>query len=753
MSHPLYVAFVWHQHQPDYRDPGSGVACLPWARLHAAKDYLHMAELVADFPAIHCTFNFVPSLVEQLAGIGAGRYTDDWQALSLKENWTAEDKQFLLDHFFSINPRLLERYPGYIRLREQSDSRYVSEQYFLDLAAWFNLAWIDPRAISRDETLRALVAKDHEFSRADVAAILAKHRELAGRVIPLHRELAARGQIELSTSPYYHPILPLLIDQRLAREAIPNIALPAVAFAHPEDAAEQLRRAVNAHRNYFGAAPQGLWPSEGSVGAELLTLIGGQFRWLASDEDILARSLGKAITRDHEGNVTNPRVLYQPYQVASHRSQVAGPKSQAASRHKRDASRRTEDLRPETGDLRLVFRDHVLSDRIGFGYQHMSAHDAAQELLHRLHRIRERIADVERGYLVSIILDGENAWEWYEDNGDPFFRELYQALSNDPALRTVTMGEYLRANPPRATIKRLAAGSWINGNFDTWIGEPAQNRAWELLAQTREQLALWQRDYALAHEDVIARAWDELYIAEGSDWFWWYSTHNNSTQNEMFDELFRGHLQSVYAIIGLPVPDELKEPIRKAIVETRERGIRALVTRQLAGAETAGDEWNGAGIVEPNASTGTMQHAETKLARVFYGYNADDLVFRVETRVDIAPFRVALYLSTPRGERFNARPRDSESDARLALKWEIAVEPGQAEARVYRAEGQEIWRAASFGARATVRNRVIEIALNRQDLGIEWGDSIGVLAALAQERRLVETLPAQGAQSFTLREM
>ena len=312
------------------------------------------------------------------------------------------------------------------------------------------------------------------------------------------------------------------------------------------------------------------------------------------------------------------------------------------------------------------------------------------------------------------------------------------------------MSEYLRENPPREKLKRLAAGSWINGNFDTWIGEPAQNRAWELLAQTREALALWQRDFALADENVIGRAWDELYIAEGSDWFWWYSSHNNSAQNEMFDELFRGHLQNVYNIIGLPIPDELKEPIHKAAEQNRERGITGPITPRLAADEIAGEEWNGAGIVEPNTSTGTMQHAETKLARVFYGYNGDDLFFRVESRVDLAPFRVGLYLSTPRGERINSRPRHAESDTRLALKWEIAVEPGQTEVRAYRAEGQEIWRAASFGARATVRNRVMEIALFRKDLAVEGGDSIGLLVALAQDGNIVETLPAEGLQSFTI---
>ncbi len=731
MAHPLYIAFVWHQHQPDYRDPFGGPARLPWARLHAAKDYVHMAELVADFPAIHCTFNFVPSLVEQLAAIGAGQYTDRWQQLSLQHSWTPSEKRFLLDHFFSVHPRFLDRYPAYARLRDRRDEPNLPDAYFVDLAAWFNLAWIDARAIARDDTLRALVDKGGGYAPADVAAIVAKHCELAARVIPLHRELAARGQIELSVSPYYHPVLPLLIDQRSAHEALPGLPLPALGFAHPEDAAEQIRRALGAHRAHFGE-PEGLWPPEGSVSEALLSVTRETFRWIASDEYILARSRGVTIGRDADGNVTNPRVLYQPYDAPR-------PGSPGARRAPRGVA--------------LVFRDHLLSDRIGFAYQYLSAHDAVQDLLWRLRVIRERIADSERGYLVSIILDGENAWESYEDNGDPFFRELYAAISSDASLRTVTVSEYLRENPPRESIPRLAAGSWINGNFDTWIGEPAQNRAWQLLAQTREALATWLRNYDLADPSVIARAWDELYIAEGSDWFWWYSSHNHSAQSAMFDELLRGHLQNVYATIGLPVPHELRQPILSSTERYRPRGITGVVAPRLAAEPSAGSEWDGAGVIEPAGSAGTMQPASANLSRIFYGYGADELFFRIESRVDLAPFRVAVYLSAPHAEHHNSRPRGAETDLRLALAWEIAVEPGQRAAQVYRAEGQEIWRQAPIPARVAVQDRVLELAVPRPPLRIELDDRLGLIVALAEDSQPIEVLPPQGQQFFELRNL
>lgn len=740
MAHPLYIAFIWHQHQPDYRDPLGGPARLPWARLHAVKDYLHMAELVADFPAIHCTFNYVPSLVDQLAAMGEGRYTDQWQLLSLKESWTPEDKRFLLDNFFSIHPRILERYPSYVRLRERRHHPDLPDQYFLDLVAWFNLAWIDARTIARDELLGALVRKGEYYTHADIVAIIDRHREIVARVIPFHHRLREQGQIELSVSPYYHPIMPLLIDQRSAREALPSLTLPAARFAHSEDASEQLRRAVEAHRHYFESDPMGLWPSEGSVSAALLPLVRNWFRWMGSDEMILARSLGTGIGRDSDGNVTNPRVLYQAYTspppVQSGRRVSTRPGSRSSPR-----------------DLVLVFRDHFLSDQIGFAYQYRSAPDAVQELIWRLRVIRDRIADQEHGYLVSIILDGENAWESYEDNGDPFLRRLYAEISNDAWLRTVTVDEYLRENAPRESLSQLAAGSWINGNFDTWIGEPAQNRAWEWLARTREALTWFIANYPIADEAVLARAWDELYIAEGSDWFWWYSSHNHSAQSAMFDDLFRGHLQNVYITVGLPIPDELREPVRKATEDHRVRAITSFISPRLAAEEMAGSEWNGSGVVEPHGSTGAMQQANFRLSHAFYGYSEDELFFRAQARVDLQPFQVSLYLSTPRAERVNSRPRGAESGSQLALAWQVSVDPNTSSVEIFRAEGQEVWHTAPVAVRATLRGRVVEIALSRHDLGVEWGDSVGFLVALTQESKLIETLPVQGLQTFAVIEI
>ena len=307
-------------------------------------------------------------------------------------------------------------------------------------------------------------------------------------------------------------------------------------------------------------------------------------------------------------------------------------------------------------------------------------------------------------------------------------------------------GEEIEAMPAKESLTRLHSGSWINQDFKIWIGHQEDNRGWDLVGHTRSRLLELTPTLP---PDRAQAAWNELYAAEGSDWFWWYSNRNNSAQNAMFDGLFRGHLQNVYTIIGLPAPDELKAPIHKAAEAFGERGITAIINPPLAADENAGAEWDGAGSEVPASSTGTMQQAGIRLTRVYYGYNDGELFFRVESRTDLAGWQVALYLSTPRGMRSNTRPQYAETDAGLALKWQIATGP-EPSTRVYRAEGQGIWREAPVAVRANVRGRVVELALSRADLDVDWEDAIGFIVVLVQDHQAVETLPANGLQTFQL---
>jgi len=738
VGRPLYVALVWHMHQPFYKDTLSGEYSLPWARLHAIKDYLHMVELVAEQPKMHATFNMVPCLVEQLTDYAEGRAADRALVLSVQETWTPEEKEFMLSFFFNLNwDRFIRHYPRYAQLldlRQRGDGQasLFGDSYYRDLAAWFNLAWIDRLQLEQDETLKALVAKGHDYTRDDVQTIIRKQREIIARIIPRYHEMEERGQIEISTSPYYHPILPLLIDVHAARESDPKVPLPTPAFAHPEDAVEQIRRGIAAHHHYFGRHPRGMWPSEGAVSQALLPLISraNGVQWLATDEGILARSLNTPIQRDGYGHVTNPRFLYRPYQLN------AG-----------DAQR----------SLQVIFRDIVLSDRIGFVYKHMNSVEAANDLISRLHRIRQNLNDPNTPYLVSIILDGENCWEEYEDNGTPFLRALYDRLTHDSLLQPVTVSEYLEQFPTQEMIPRLFAGSWISHSFATWIGESAQNRAWQYLARTRQWLTKWQSENPLVDTSTLERAWEEIYIAEGSDWFWWYYSHNNPAGENLFDREFRRHLRNVYRVVGVDSPNWLETPIHVAPKDEAQRPISRHISPPLSTAEKPSAAWSGAGYIEARASTGAMQRAETVVQRLYYGYDQENLYLRIETNQDLSSLFLGVYLSLPRAAKTNLYPRYAEMQPSLHLpitgfQREIAVRGWTEPVVLSRAAGQEVWEP-QMNLPARLDSNVAEIQVPLAALEVQKGDLINLLLVAAKDRVVLEVLPPTEALSVALEDL
>ena len=732
MPHPLYVAFVWHMHQPYYKDFTSGEYVLPWARLHGSKEYVHMAEVLAQYPQVKATFNFVPCLVEQLLEYAHDQAVDRALAVSRQEAWSDDDKAYLLSFFFNVNwERVIRRYPRYshlldLRHQVRGDHRLLSQDFYRDLVAWFNLVWLDHVALENDAELHALIEKGQNFTREEVDLILRKQQDYLACVIPLYTHLRDRGQIELITSPYYHPILPLLIDTGAAQRASPGLPLPASFFRHAEDAIEQVRRAVEAHTARFGQAPRGLWPSEGAVCPEMLPILARHgMRWFASDEAILARSLGAWIERDPYGHVNNPRLLYQPYAL--------GPNSLAA-----------------------IFRDHTLSDRIGFVYQGMAGRDAAEDLLHRLRVIRERLNDPDHPYLVSIILDGENCWEGYPDYGDPFLHHLYQRLSEAKDIQTITVSEYLEQFPPRETVHHLATGSWIGGNLETWIGEAEQNRAWEVLGRVRDELVAWQNATPDAGLDVLEAAWRQMYVAEGSDWFWWYYSRNVSGQDHLFDRAFRDHLADVYFLIGRPTPAWLTEPIHGLALRQDYRAPSGYITPHLMGGHEASLEWTGAGFLEAGPSTGAMQRSTAGvLRRLYFGYNPGSLYFRVEAWSAIGPYETSLFLRVDSdGAKQLAFPalEDEFLQTPFGANWRIDLLPGLG-ATLKLARGRGSWLEVEAAMASAAGERAWEVCVPLSALGLRLGGRVQVTAALAHQGRIVEAVPADRLHAFTLSEV
>jgi alpha-amylase/alpha-mannosidase (GH57 family) len=488
-------------HQPFYQDLATGEHILPWVRLHALKDYWGMVALLREFPEVRVTFNLVPSLLVQLEAFARDEARDRHLEIGLKaaDKLTAEERAYCIESFFHAHaPRMIAPHPRYAELlaRREANGRGLSARALAaqfstddlrDLQVWHKLVWIDQFYFEGDSRVQALVSKGRGFTEQDKALLRAIELELLAKVIPEYRAAAERGQVELSTSPFYHPILPLLCDTDIYRRTHPDSRLPREPFRHPEDAAEQLQRAVAYHERVFGRRPDGVWPSEGSVSDAVVPLITrAGFRWLATDEEILARSLGRAITRDGGGQVEQPDVLYRPY--------LAGAGA---------------------GTVACGFRDHALSDLIGFTYGGWDANAAADDFIRRLvdagSRYRERTGSEEA--TIFVILDGENAWEHYDRQGRPFLRALYGRLASHPELRTVTMAE--ACGEARERLPSLFPGSWINGDFYIWIGHPDDHRAWGQLVDARRAL-----DAAPAGlpGTALSRAREEMLIAEGSDW-------------------------------------------------------------------------------------------------------------------------------------------------------------------------------------------------------------------------------------------
>ncbi len=621
MPHPLHVAFIWHQHQPlyKYRD---GKYRLPWVRLHGTKDYLDLILLLEKYPKLHQTVNLVPSLILQLEDYIAGTAFDPYLELALMplEQLQPAQKQFIIRHFFDANHHtLIDPHPRYRELYHQRlehgepwcFEHWVDRDYG-DLLAWHNLSWFDP-LFWEDPEIAHWLTQDHDFSLSDRQRIYSKQREILRRIVPKHREMQETGQLEVTTTPYTHPILPLLADTDVGRIAIPNMTLPKQRFSWAEDIPRHLSKAWDMYKDRFGRIPRGLWPSEQAVSPEMLPYVAQQgFKWLCTDEAILGNTLKHFFHRDGYGNVQEPELLYRPYQVST----------------------------PD-GDLAMVFRDRRLSDLIGFTYSGMPAEKAADDLVGHLHAIsRSLIAkeghqgtSLEQPWLVTIALDGENCWEHYHLDGKPFLEHLYQTLSDDESIKLVTVSEFTAAFPPTASFPAasLHTGSWVDGSLTTWIGDPAKNRAWDLLTTARAVLA----SHPEATEANNPAAWEALYAAEGSDWFWWFGEGHSSNQDAMFDQLFREHLVALYQALNEPVPPELGQAIESHERKTTYRP-EGFIHPTIDG---SGDEqdWNIAGRLEIGGASGTMHQSSSPIQRIFYGVDHLNFYLRLDFSTGVKP--------------------------------------------------------------------------------------------------------------------
>jgi alpha-amylase/alpha-mannosidase (GH57 family) len=714
------LALMWHQHQPYYPDDVSSENPMPWVRLHGTKDYLGMALHLEEVPEFRCTINLVPSLLLQIQAYVDGA-TDRHLRVSRApaDGLTRDDVLYLLDHFFMANPDAMIRpYPRYHELylqrglgsdtAEQALHRF-RERDLRDLQVWSNLTWMHPLLFDREPGLAELRAKGQRFSEDEKNWLLDTQRELLARIIPLHRELAERGQVELTTTPFYHPILPLLLDKRLAREAMPDVNLPAHRDGYPEDAEVHVRRAVEYHQSVFGERPRGMWPSEGSVCQPLIPLLARHgIQWVATDEEILGCSLNGKVGRDGRGHVRHPELLYRPWRVA------------------------------ESGEeLSIVFRDHSMSDQVGFHYQRSPGPVAAADFLGKVHAIGDACRQ-NPATLVPVILDGENCWEYYPDGGVSFLRSLYQGAVRDASVRPVTVGEFLREHPPAPadTLPRLFAGSWISHNFAIWVGHPEDNRAWDLLHQAREFLVREARS-GRHDPETLSRAWDEVFIAEGSDWFWWYGDDHSSALDALFDELFRKHLRNVYSLLGDDPPGSLFTPISKGAAS---RSIHDQPTSFLnvkVDGRSTYFEWINAARYACGNERGTMALvAKGLLQSVWFGFCAERLLVRVDTE------------GGPAAERLAAVTRLRVGFVDPA-GWDVVV-LNPSEPRPVGHVGHDGETSGNGTSVEVATGKILELAVPFGRLGLRAGDPVRFYVELLSDDASLDRAPREGIFELTV---
>jgi len=701
-------------HQPPYNLKSRNLLVLPWVRLHALKDYYDMAAYVDETPGFKCTINMVPSLVEQILLYEKEETKDYFFVLSEKpaHELTLDERAFILLNFFAINvERNIKPYPFYYQLykkrgkiADMEEARLAAysftDEEFLDLQVWFNLVWFG-RSLKGNPKIRALIEKGCSFTEEEKNFVLSVERDHIRKIIPLLKRLQESGNIEITTSPYNHPILPLLCDTRIAQTSDPTTSLPQKNFHYPEDAVEQVSRAIEYHKRVFGREPKGVWPPEASVSESTLAILAdASLKWFATDEDIFRKSIELSMGGASESFLSRIENFYRPYRFHRKGKEIIG-----------------------------FFRDKRLSNKISFDYWALKGEEAVQDLINSLKNIRQRLPDDGSDYIVPIVMDGENAWEYFEENGEPFLKALHLALSDDPKLKPITFSEFLETKNPRLEhLARVFPGSWIKTNFKTWIGQAEKNKAWEMLEKVRSDIERYRgmENWESAYERVLR--------AEASDWFWWYGSENPTAFASEFDYLFRNHLKDAYIELGLEPIRELEETILSAyLVVPPTRQPTNLFSPTLDGKEAGFYEWSPAGYYEQSKLKRRNLGFESEFVdKVYFGFNLSSLFLRIE----LCAKRVTEFLTPTRKITIEfVRPEN----VRLTFS---ANENGKIECEFFKKAGDR-WEGVQNLCRYAALD-VIELELPFESLNAKSGDSVLFFVLVNENSKLIERFPSIG---------
>jgi len=578
-SKKLSIAFYWHMHQPVYQLTPNGDYLMPWVRLHGVKDYLDMALWAKKFDKLKLNFNFVPVLLDSIIDYAENDAHDIHSRLTVtpEENLNNEDKIFILNNFFDANYQTMiltndeyHRLYQIVQAKGTNNTEILTNQEYSDVMALFNLAWIDPSFKTSNAELKKLVKKGKNYTLEDRIDIIRIQREILSKVIPTLKKLVNKNKIEITTSPYYHPILPILLDYKnIKKNTTPNDEISGLKTEL--DAKLQTKLALDRVEEIFGKRPKGIWPSEQCVSGRTLEMLSSLgVEWSISDESILASSINFEFVRDFKGYLADPYHLLKSYQYKTKNS-----------------------------DIKMIFRDSSIHNLISFEYPHHNPIATANDLYDRIKVMQSKIlSSPDKDHLLTIALDGENCWENYMEDGGSFLKTLYTLITEDSSLETVLISDYLEQSKEHKLLTKISSGSGFNRNFKLWIDEPVKDLAWIYLKRVRQDFSEFVKREPL--NPNIEQARRELFICEGSDWFWWYGEPNYSGRDNIFDFIFRTRLKNIYRYLDLDTPAYLDEPITNISPSKPSKYPKSLITPTINGKGIYADDdiWNNAGCIE-----------------------------------------------------------------------------------------------------------------------------------------------------------
>ena len=552
---------------------------MPWVRLHAVKDYLDMALWVEKFKDLKLNFNFVPVLLDSIIEYAEENAHDIHSRLTVtpENKLTDKDKIFILNNFFDANYQTMiltndeyHRLYQMVQAHGTDDTNIFTNQEYADIMALFNLAWIDPSYRTSNQTLKKLIRKGKNYTLEDRISIIEVQRNIIKKIIPTLKKLVNKNQIEITTSPYYHPILPILLDYKnIKKHTLQDDEI--LGLKTELDAKVQTKMALDRIEELFGKRPRGIWPSEQCVNGKTLDMLSSLgVEWTISDEGILANSINFEFVHDFKGYLKEPYHLLKSYQYQTKNS-----------------------------DIKMVFRDSTIHNLISFEYPHHNPIATANDLYDRIKVMQSKIlSSPDKNHLLTIALDGENCWENYMEDGASFLKTLYTLISEDSTLETVLISDYLEQSDEHKLLNKIASGSWFNRNFKLWIDEPVKDLAWAYLKRVRQDFSEFVKREPLNPNIELARR--ELFICEGSDWFWWYGEPNDSGRDNIFDFIFRTHLKNIYRYLDLDTPSYLDEPITGISPAKPSRYPQSLITPKIDGKDVTSEDdiWNNAGCIE-----------------------------------------------------------------------------------------------------------------------------------------------------------